>query len=72
MQVTRSGVHATVAALVECLLTSSPGLGCQLADQLISPVSRGEPMHYISTLPFLGQDSQVTRPLFPASISMSS
>ncbi|CAL8470795.1 g10337 [Coccomyxa elongata] len=58
LKVTRTAVHATVAALVECLLMREPGLGCQLADRLISPVSRGEPMHYISTLPFLGQDSQ--------------
>ena len=43
---------------MDCLLKS--GLTCGLAGSLISPVSRGEPAHYISTLYQLGQDSQVT------------
>ena len=59
VQIATSAVHATVAALMGCLLMGEPGLACPLADKLISPISRGEPAHYISTLPFLGQDSQV-------------
>ena len=61
LQVTRSAVRATVATLMGCLLMGEPGLGCTLTDKLLSPIFRGEPAHYISTLPFLGQDSQVRR-----------
>ena len=45
-------------ALKDCLLDS--GMSCPLAESLISPVSRAEPVHYISTLYQLGQDSQVS------------
>ncbi len=44
-------------SLIDCLLKS--GMSCGLAEALISPISRGEPAHYISTLYQLGQDSQV-------------
>ena len=57
MQAQRKAVRATVESLKDCLLGS--GMSCPLAELLISPVSRGEPVHYISTLYQLGRDSQV-------------
>ncbi|CAL5224917.1 g7683 [Coccomyxa viridis] len=56
LKVRSEAVRATVESLMDCLLKS--GLTCGLAGSLISPVSRGEPAHYISTLYQLGQDSQ--------------
>ena len=35
---------------------------CMCAQGLMTPLSRGEPAHYISTLPFLGRDSQDASP----------
>lgn len=58
LQVRAEAVRATVVSLMDCLLKS--GMSCALAESLISPVSRGKPAHYISTLFQLGQDSQVT------------
>lgn len=58
MQAERKAVRATVESLKDCLLGS--GMSCPLAESLISPVSRGEPLHYISTLYQLGRDSQVS------------
>lgn len=40
-----------VASLVQCVLTRDPGLGCQLASDLITPASP-EPNHYVGV--FLG------------------
>jgi hypothetical protein len=57
VQAQRSAVRATVEALKDCLLGS--GMSCPLAESLISPVSGGEPIHYISTLYQLERDSQV-------------
>jgi hypothetical protein len=48
-----------VEALVACLLREEPGLGCPLADGLISAVFRGEPAHYVGVLSRLTADSQV-------------
>ena len=59
LQVQAKAVRATVESLTDCLLKS--GMSCALAGSLVSPVSRGKPAHYISTLYQLGQDSQVTR-----------
>lgn len=56
VQVKREAVRATVQELKDCLLES--GMSCALAESLISPVYRGEPTHYISTLFQLGQDPQ--------------
>ena len=47
-----------MVSLMDCLLLS--GMSCAPAESLISPVSRGEPAHYISTLYQLGEDSQVS------------
>ena len=57
MQVRAEAVRATVDSLINCLLKS--GMSCGLAESLISPISRGEPAHYMSTLYQLGEDSQV-------------
>ena len=68
MQVRRESVRATVETLTDCLLKS--GMSCALADSLISPVSNGEPAHYISTLFQLGQDSQVHNHATPRSCGL--
>ena len=57
LQVRAEAVRATVESLMDCLLGS--GMSCSLAKSLISPISRAEPAHYISTLFQLGHDSQV-------------
>jgi nicastrin len=55
LRINTTAVEETVAALLDCLATESPGMGCPLVSALMTPLSTGPVGHYVGILRTVSQ-----------------
>lgn len=58
LPVNYTAVQATVQELIQCLMNSTLGLGCPIAQAMMTPVNPGHLSHYIGILRSLTADPQ--------------